>query len=91
MSKVINYKKIKYPDFQRLLHKRFIDSAGENHQPYYMELALKIGKTAVTVRNCFQPIEQVVSDEVLTKLMDEIGLEGKIEWISGERHYCIKK
>ncbi len=91
MSKQISYKKINYTDFQRLLHKRFTDCAGDNHQPYYMELALKINKTAVTIRNCFQLSEQKVSDKILTSVMDELGLEGKIEWISGERFYCIKK
>ena len=84
------YTPIKYYEFQRLLNRTLVDKAGTNHAEYFRNLGRKMKKSPVSIRNCFQESRQMVSDEMLTKVTDILELEVKIEWVSGQRYYCIK-
>jgi len=86
---LIQYRQVTYKKFIAELLKVYA-AYKEDTRSGEAEIALCMGKTTMTVRNCFQPMEQVVSDKVLTGLMKCIRLKGKIEWINAERHYYIE-
>mgnify|MGYP001281065615 CR=1 FL=1 len=85
MIQINNYKQVTYSAFQKAL-----DSQFEKSELKEIEIALKVGvKTTATVKNAFRKDMQIVSDEVLTKIMETIKLEGFVLWINGKRFYYI--
>ena len=86
MIKINNYIQVSYSDLQKLF-----DSYYDNSGLKDIETALKLEvKSTATVRNIFRKDNQVVSDEVMTKFIGIIGLDGFILWVNGKRHYYVK-
>lgn len=85
MSNAAEYKRVPYKKFQSELHKCKININKDE-----MCLAMELGKSFTHIRNCFNDRSQIVSDEILSKLMKRVGMEGKIEWVDGVRYYCIE-
>ena len=86
MKEIPGYKCLNYQKFQIEMEDR-----RRGAQIADIELAMKLGlKTTATIRNAFRKDTQVVSDEVMSGLMDLIDLTGFILWINGKRYYYLK-
>lgn len=85
MVSIKGYERVDYETFQTQLHKKFVDSDKSN-----VDIASEVKvKTPVTVKNAFRTDKQIVSDEILTAIMNCIGLDGNIVWSKRERMYYI--
>ncbi len=85
METIKGYTKLNYSNFQRFLHRAFVDSGKRE-----MEIALEINLNSPnTIRNAFHITQQTVSDKVLTNIMTSLGLDGFIVWDKGERQYFV--
>lgn len=81
-----DYTEVKYPAFQKAMDEKFTALNVKE-----IEIAMKVGlKSVATVKNAFRKDVQVVSDEVMSRVMDIIGLDGFVVWRSGKRFYYIK-
>lgn len=86
MVLITGYKKVNYSEFQTALHRSFADCGKA-----WVDIASEVHvKTPITVKNAFKTDKQIVSDEVLTSIMNSVGLEGGIWWNKTERNYYIK-
>lgn len=86
MIEITGYKIVNYSDFQRKIHKLYIESSRS-----LVELSVCAGvRSQATIQNCFNTDTQVVSDTVLTKLMECLGMDGFVLWVGGSRKYYIK-
>ena len=86
MIHIQGYTQLDYKKFQNEMEARFANS-----QTKELELALKLGlKSTATIKNAFRKDSQVVSDEVLTGIMNLIDVVGFILWVNGKRFYYIK-
>ena len=57
-----------------------------------MYIAYEIGvKTPATVRNAFNKEKQIVSDKVLTDIMDTVKINGFVVYHRGEKKYFISQ
>lgn len=80
------YQKVSYNRLQSELRKAWEDSGKSD-----LELAIELEvKSATTAKNAFQPDNQIVSDEILTKVFNSIGLSAYVVWENGQRNYYIK-
>lgn len=80
-----NYKLVDYKEIQKELAKK--RDACNIHE---LNIAANINVKAVsTVRSAFNEEEQLASDEVLTKVFKELGLNAFVGWVNGERRYFI--
>lgn len=87
MITITGYKEVDYSSFQTALHKAFIDSGKKE-----ILIAAEIDvKTPATVNNAFDTENQIVSDKVLTGVMQSIRLNGFVVWQNKERKYFISK
>jgi len=88
MIEIDNYRCVKYSDFQKELNAKY--KAAEKS---YVKVASEIKvKSHVTVKNALNLDSlQMVSDELLTKVMKSVGLSGFVIWIFGKKYYYIKK
>jgi hypothetical protein len=85
MIQVNNYKEVSYSEFQNALDQAMTESVLTE-----LEIAIKVGvKTTATIKNAFRKDAQIVSDEVLSKIMKTIKLNGFILWTNGQRYYYI--
>jgi|APCry1669189034_1035192.scaffolds.fasta_scaffold48613_2 hypothetical protein len=85
MIQVNNYKEVSYSEFQNALDQAMAESVLTE-----LEIAIKVGvKTTATIKNAFRKDAQIVSDEVLSKIMKTIKLNGFILWTNGQRYYYI--
>jgi hypothetical protein len=85
MIQVSNYKQVSYSEFQNAL-----DQAFHGCDLTELEIAIKVGvKTTATIKNAFRKDAQIVSDEVLSKIMKTIKLNGFILWTNGQRYYYV--
>jgi len=57
MNNSVDYHPVKYKDLQLLLNKKFNEASNGDKSAYYMTIALKIGKSTITV---ILPILQVL-------------------------------
>lgn len=81
------YEKVSYKALQAKIYRNWVDSGLS-----LIDLSKKVGvKSYQTVKNSFHTEIQMVSDEVLTKVMDEINLKGQIVWEGGKKSYFIVK
>ena len=81
-----DYEVTNYKQFLKALHLHKADCDKTE-----VRLASDIGvKSVLSVRNCFDGSKQIVSDAVLTKLMEVLKLDGIIVWNKGIRYYYIK-
>lgn len=86
MNNMNDYTEVKYPAFQKAMDEKFTALNVKE-----IEIAMKVGlKSVATVKNAFRKDVQVVSDEVMSRVMDIIGLDGFVVWRSGKRFYYIK-
>jgi hypothetical protein len=86
MIQVNDYRQVNFSAFQKEM-----DSHFDNSKLKDIEIALAVGvKSTATVRNAFRKDAQVVSDEVLTNIMQTIKLDGFVLWNKGKRFYYIR-
>lgn len=87
MNNLENYKQIKYSEFISELNLKFKES-----ELSAIKLADKCKlKSTVTVSNAFKKDKQVVSDSVVTKIMELLNVDGFILWNKGEKKFFINK
>lgn len=87
MIQIQGYTNVTYTAFQKAMDTHF-----DNAQIKELQIALSVGlKSVATVKNAFRKDCQIVSDEVMTKVMQLIGLDGFILWKDGNRYYYIKQ
>lgn len=86
MIEITGYKQIPYKEFQDELGARY-KSTGMT----LLQLTQKIKvKSIQTAKNVFVREMQMVSDEVLTKTMKSVGLDGLVTWMAGKKYFYIK-
>lgn len=84
--KIDGFKKIDYPSLQAEMRKVY-----RPEETPEIVLATQINvKSVQTVKNAFNEDEQVVSDEVLSNILKELGIISIIGWSNGERNYYIQ-
>lgn len=84
--KVDGFKKVDYPTLQEEIKKVY-----DSDKLPEIKIASDINvKSVQTVKNAFSPTDQIVSDQVLTNILDMVGLDSFIVWEKGERTYYIK-
>lgn len=84
--KIDGFKKVDYGTLQTELKKA--NSAADIPA---LKIAAQINVNSVqTVWNAFNIEKQSVSDEVLSNVLDVLGIESFIVWQKGERNYYIK-
>lgn len=82
------YNKVTYKGLQSQLQKKYAEYRTDKGE---MDLALAIKvQSPQTVRNAFNNNMQVVSDAILTNIMDTIGFDGFTAWVGGRRYYYVK-
>jgi len=87
MNNLEKYKQIKYSEFISELNTKFKES-----ELSAIKLADKCKlKSTVTVSNVFKKDKQIVSDLVVTKIMELLNLDGFILWNKGEKKFFINK
>ena len=80
------YKQISLPELQFELKEAYKRSGKT-----YMELVYEMDiKSITTIQNLLSAEKQVVSDEMLTKFINLLGLNAFVKWQDGERNYYIK-
>ena len=57
----------------------------------FAEMAVHIRKTSDTAKNAFRTDKQVVTDSILTKVAEFIGIECFIVNYNGDKYFYIKK
>lgn len=86
MIEIQGYNKVNYQKFQTEMDARFA-----NCELSELEIAVKLGlKSTATIKNAFRKDNQIVSDEVMSGIMECIELRGFILWMCGNRYYYIK-
>lgn len=86
MIEIQGYNRLNYAKLQTEVDSRFA-----NCNLTELELALKLGlKSIATIKNSFRKDSQIVSDEVMSGVMELIGLRGFVLWFNGERYYYVK-
>ncbi len=86
MIEITGYKQTNYSEFKKLLTDAF-ETCGKAK----IQIAANINvKSPATVSNTLEAEKQMVSDEVLTKVMKSVGLSGFVIWIFGKKYYYIK-
>lgn len=88
IMKVTGYKQVSYDLLQELMGEKF-NNYKEVHTEIQLAVAINV-KSPQTVRNAFQKDMQMVSDEVLTTLIEAIGINGCVIWEKGVRNYYVK-
>lgn len=86
MVKITGYKKVDYNEFWNIMQSAY-KKGNKTHFQISKEIDVKSVQTSA---NAFKKGEQVVSDEVLTKVIDTVGVNGLVLWSSGEKYYYIK-
>ncbi len=86
MIEITGYKKVSYSDF-----KSELNTAYNGCKKPKIQIAANINvKSPATVANTLESERQIVSDEVLTKVMKSVGLSGFVIWVFGKKYYYIK-
>ena len=85
MITVKGYTQLTYSNFQRFLHKAFVDSKKKE-----IEIASDLGLSSPnTIRNAFDVNQQRVSDKVLTGVMKSLGINGFVVCKDESKFYYI--
>lgn len=80
------YKQISLGELQEELHKAYKES-GKSYVALAYELKLK---SVTSIQNLLTTDPQVVSDEMLTRFINLLGVNAFITWKNGSRNYYIK-
>lgn len=89
MQDTIEYIEVPYSKFVKALLKKYSEHKKKENRSE-IDIAICIGKSCMTVRNCFNLKGQVVSDKIITSLMKCVDLPGKIEWLNGEKYFYLE-
>ncbi len=87
MITITGYSPTNYKSFIAKLNECFEQSG---KLPITVASEIKV-KTPMTVKNALMDYQQIVSDEVLTKVMKSVGMDGFVLFIKGEKYYYVKK
>lgn len=83
---VKGYRQVPYNELQSELNETFHAT-----NKTYVELAYELEVRSVsTAQNAIVSDNQMVSDEILTKVFNIIGLNAFVVWMNGERKYYLK-
>ncbi len=83
-----NYKEVTYKELQKAIKPIWEGFKNEGASEVKLANDLKV-KTTQTVKNCFMPIKQVVSDELLTGVANCLGIDVMVVWYKRKRKYYI--
>lgn len=87
MITITGYKELSYLQFQREFKKAF-----EERKKPVIEIAAELSvKSPNTIKSAFNSDTQIVSDKILTGLMQCIKFDACILWIHGQRKYFVSK
>lgn len=86
--KVTGHKQVSYSELQGLMETKY-NKYKEQSTEMQLAVAIEV-RSPQTVRNAFQKDMQMVSDEVLTTLIEAIGINGCVIWEKGVRNYYVK-
>ncbi len=86
MDFIKGYKPVPYSDFAKGLKDAF-DSSGKNYPE--LAVAAEVNSTQ-TIKNAFQTEDQIVSDQLMTKILDSLNMNGFILYLKGEKYYFVK-
>jgi hypothetical protein len=87
MNNLEKYKQVKYSELISELNLKFKES-----ELSAIKLADKCKlKSTITVTNAFKKDKQIVSDSVITKIMDLLNIDGFILWNKGEKEFFLNK
>lgn len=86
-----------FPDYQEVTYKQLQSQISESWADYLIKNgnevklanSLKV-KTTQSVRNAFAPIKQVVSDDLLSGVMECLGMDAFVVWSKRKRRYYVK-
>lgn len=84
---VKGFKQIQLSELQDELHRAY-KLSGKSYVSMAYELNLK---SVTSIQNLLTTDPQVVSDEMLTKFINLLGLNAFVTWKNGERNYYLKK
>lgn len=85
---IIGYKSVSLKSFQSEVQRKY---AQYRETKTEIDVCLFIkAKSPQTVRNAFRDDIQIVSDEIMTKVVKCLGVDGFILWEGGVRYYFIK-
>jgi len=83
---VKGYRQAGYGEIQLRLFDKFKES-----KKSYVELAYELDVRSVsTAQNILTSDTQIVSDELLSKVINLLGINAFVIWVNGERNYYIK-
>lgn len=83
---VKGFRRIELSELQEELQK-----AQKESKKSYVDLAYNLNLKSVTsIQNLLTSDPQVVSDEMLTRFINLLGLNAFVTWKNGERNYYIK-
>lgn len=86
MITIKGYTQVDYQTFQGNLYDAFRRSGKK-----YFQIASEIKvQSTQTPANAIRSNKQMVSDEILTSIMQSVGLKGFVIWVLGLRYYYIK-
>lgn len=83
------YAEVTYKELQKEINKAWADYLLNKGNEIKLAGALKV-RTTQTVRNAFAPIKQVVSDDLLSGVMDCLEMDAFIVWNKRKRRYFVK-
>jgi len=87
MINIKGYKQVEYKHFIKSLCSCFEESGKTQ-----LEIATKIpSKTPNTVRNAMLDYTQVVSDQKLTNICEQVGMDGFVIWVGGKKYFYEKQ
>lgn len=86
MIKIAGYKQVEYLKLLEVMEERQKESGKSD-----IQVAADINvNTSTTVKNAFAIEGQMVSDKVLTNIMESIGLNGFVLVFNGTKYYYIQ-
>jgi len=85
---ISGYKQVTYLRLQQLMAAKY-EKYKEGSSEILLAVSLNV-KSSQTVRNAFQQDMQMVSDSILTSIIEAIGLNACVVWEKGQRNYFVK-
>lgn len=88
MITVKGYKEVEFIYFQSTLYNAYKRSGKT-----YFQVAgdIEVNSTQTPANALTAKSEQIVSDDILSRVMNSVGLDGFIVWALGKRTYFLKK
>ncbi len=86
MVLIKGYKEVEFLEFMNAMKQCRIESGHSDAR-----IAVCIDKTSDTAKNAFRTDKQMVTDSILTKVAEFVGLECFVAHYNGNKYFYIKK